>query len=168
MQRWLSHSLGAANDVPARWILRAGGNQLQDAVKAHLERSAALPNRKVQSRSSSKESRIAFGLFAAADLLGVGFVHGVPPCLYVERLDSKLLQQLGLSLEGAEYQPDLFLRIPDNREAVFRAAVVKDGLAISDIIQVWLDVSSQSARGKEQADQIRRRPLRQLFEQEPA
>jgi hypothetical protein len=31
---------------------------------------------------------------------------------------------------------------PANPEAVFRAAVVKDGVPCADILQVWLDVRS--------------------------
>ena len=59
-----------------------------------------------------------------------------------------LPEKLGLSLEGAEHNPDAFIRIPVNPEAVFRAAVVKDGVPCSDILQVWLDVSGHPSRGK--------------------
>jgi hypothetical protein len=42
--------------------------------------------------------------------------------------------------------------------------VVHDGFLVSDAIQIWLDVSAHRARGREQADEIRRRVLKPLFE----
>jgi hypothetical protein len=81
----------------------------------------------------------------------------------MERLDVGVLRQLGLSLQDAEQRPDVHIRIPDNSEAVFRAAVHRDGLAIADVLQIWLDVSNHPSRGKEQADHIRHRALKRLF-----
>ncbi len=49
------------------------------------------------------------------------------------------------------------MRIPENPEAVFRAAVQRDGLPISNILKVWIDVSNHPARGKAQAAEIRKR-----------
>jgi hypothetical protein len=168
MQRWLSYSLRAAKEVPARWIIRAGEDQLHAAVKSYLEGMAQPSKSRVEGKRSRslKRSRLCLGLFSAADALGVGFVHGAPPYLYVESLELGILRQLGLSLENAAHKPDVYLRIPDNPEAVFRAAVPRLGLAISDVLQVWLDVSRHPARGKDQADHIRRRALSQLFEPE--
>lgn len=93
----------------------------------------------------------------------MGFVHGVPPHLYVERVDVEVLRELGLSLDDAEHRADVYLRIPEYDECVFRGAVVRDGLPVADILQVWLDVSNFPARGKAQADEIRRRILRPLI-----
>jgi hypothetical protein len=61
-------------------------------------------------------------------------------------------------------EADLFVRIPGNRESVFRGAVRKDSVPVSDILQVWLDVGQHPARGKEQADLIWRRILSSAFE----
>ena len=48
---------------------------------------------------------------------------------------------------------------------VFSAAFVrKDGVPVSDILQVWLDVSEHPSRGKEQADLIWRRILSSALE----
>jgi hypothetical protein len=80
--------------------------------------------------------------------LGFKFVHGTQPHLYIERLDRKALRKLGLSLEVADHQADVFVRVPKNPEAVFRAAVERDGVPATDILQVWLDVSNHPARGK--------------------
>jgi len=110
-------------------------------------------------------ARCCIGLFAAADALGVGFVRGVPPHLYLERLDQDVLQRLGLSLEDADRRVDVNLRVPSNKEAIFRAAVMREGVPVSDLLQVWLDASAHPARGREQADQIWRRVLKPLFGQ---
>jgi hypothetical protein len=108
--------------------------------------------------------RVCLGLFAAAEALGLGFVHGVEPYLYLERMSQDVLESLGLSANGAEQHADIFIRIPGNRESVFRGAVLKDGMPSSDILQVWLDVAQHPSRGKEQADLIWRRILAPAFE----
>ena len=38
------------------------------------------------------------------------------------------------------------------------------GLAASDVLQVWVDVSAHPSRGREQADLIRKRVLRRVIE----
>jgi hypothetical protein len=81
-----------------------------------------------------------------------------PPLLYVERIDPELIQRLGISKEKAS-QPDVYLRIPVYKESVFRAAVEQKGLPVSDVLQIWLDVSNHSSRGKEQADRLREQIL---------
>jgi hypothetical protein len=62
----------------------------------------------------------------------------------------------------------VYVRIPENPEAVFRAAVERDGVPVSDILQVWLDVSNHPARGKAQADEIRKKVLSGLFKKKRA
>jgi hypothetical protein len=170
MQLWLSASRRAAKEVPARWIIPGGENQLSAALKSYSEpigRSAKAKGKGPRSHALPG-SRICLGLFAAADALGLGFVRGVKPYLYIESLDSGVLRQLGLSLQDADHRPDIYLRIPDNGEAVFRAAVQRDGVAIADVLQVWLDVSNHPSRGKEQADHIRHQALKRLFGQDPS
>ncbi len=92
--------------------------------------------------------RACLGLFAAAESLGFGFVHGIPPYFYLENLDREALSRMGLSPEGAEQRQDVYVRIPAFRESVFRAAVARDGVPVADIVQVWLDVSTHPARGE--------------------
>jgi hypothetical protein len=89
----------------------------------------------------------------------MGFVRGVSPHLYVERVDAEVLKQLGLSLEHGGRSPDVELRIPENKQSVFRAVVRHAGVPVSDIVQTWLDVSNHPARGKEQAEQIWKKVL---------
>jgi hypothetical protein len=103
-------------------------------------------------------------LFEAAEALGIGFVRGAKPYIYVERLNGDVLKDLGLSENAEEQDADIYVRLPGNRESVFRGVVEKSGLPVSDIIQVWLDVGEHPARGKEQADIIWRKILAPTFE----
>src|SRR5450756_2269170 len=51
-------------------------------------------------RAQAAPQRLCLGLFAAADALGFGFVHGVAPLVYLERFEPVVLERLGLSLEA--------------------------------------------------------------------
>jgi len=152
LERWAAANQRAFRDIPVRWIIKRDERQLMAALRSYAARGAG-----------KVPVRCAAGLFAAADALGFGFVHGVPPYIYMESLDSDVIRRLGLSTDDAERRTDAYIRVPDNPEAVFRAAVVRDGLPVSDILQVWLDVSIHPARGREQADEIRQRVLRPLW-----
>ena len=167
LQRWVSARARTSRDIPARWILRKDVSQFSAAVaryaaesRMELRPGAVLKNRRV----AKPPDRMCVGLFAAADALGFGFVHGVPPHLYMERLDHNILQKLGLAVaEDSGRLPDAYIRIPANKEAIFRPVVLRDNLPVSDALQVWLDVSTHPARGREQANEIRRRILKPLF-----
>jgi hypothetical protein len=111
--------------------------------------------------------RLCLGLFAAADALGLGFLHGVAPHLYIERLEPSVLERVGLSLEAPGSAPDVYVRIPAVRESVFRGAVRRDGVPVSDVVQVWLDAGANPSRGSEQADLIYRRVLKPLIDRRP-
>jgi hypothetical protein len=170
LRRWQGASQRAGRDVPVRWIIRGGEEQLLSAVRSYCSRMDANRLRRQKPRAgrmAEPAPRIAIGLFGAADLLGVGFVHGAVPYLYLEHLSVPALEQLGLSVEDAKGQPDAYVRVPENKEAVFRAAVEHEGIPVSDILQVWLDVSNHPARGKEQADQIWKRILAPSIQQVP-
>ena len=162
LRRWQAESLRPARDVPMRWILRGDpARQLHDALRAQMPESVAPPPR---SRRAAPPPRCCLGLFAAADALGLGFVHGVAPFVYVERLEPGVLERLGLSLEAPGADPDVYVRVPAAKESVFRAAVRRDGVPVSDAVQVWLDAGAHPSRGAEQADLIYRRVLRPLQE----
>lgn len=168
MRRWQSAGQRSAREVPARWIIRGGKEQLLSAVRSYcswLDIKSSRPQKSRAGRVAGPAPRIAIGLFAAADLLGFGFVHGVAPYIYLEQLNSAALERLGLSVEDAGGQPDAYIRIPENKEAVFRAVVRHEGVAVSDILQVWLDASNHPARGKEQADQIWKRVIAPSIQQ---
>jgi hypothetical protein len=166
LERWVGPSQQGLREFPARGIIRRDPHQLLAAVERYVAAldAASPPRAKPRSgRLIKAPPRICIGLFAAAHALGVGFVHGPPPHIYLERLDLDVLEQLGLTMGNPESRIDAYIRVPANREAVFRPAVRRDGLPVSDVLQVWLDVSTHAARGQEQAGQIRRRVLGPLF-----
>lgn len=159
MLRWQAASLRGGREIPARWILRGGVDQLGNALRNQAKAKTARPRK----RPERPPTRLCLGLFAAADRLGLGFVHGAIPHLYVERVDGDALRELGLSLSEAGGAVDVFLRIPSRPESLFRAAVQVDEVPVSDVLQIWLDVQGHPARGRQQAEEIGRRVLRPLL-----
>lgn len=147
-------------EFPVRWLVKRDPSAFAELLKSY---SAVGASKGRPPAGRRRQPRACLALFAAADALGFGFVHGVPPHVYMERLEPAVLEKWGLSLEGAEHSPDAFIRIPANPEAVFRAAVVKDGVPCADILQVWLDVLEHPSRGKAQANEIARRALSLLL-----
>jgi hypothetical protein len=164
LDRWVAASRRRIVDIPMRWVLRKGNDALLGALRAYAGVAELRGLHESGAPLVSRRSRACLGLFAAAEAFGVGFVHGVQPYLYLERMNEEAVESLGLSAYDAEQNPDIFIRIPGNRESVFRAAVMKKGVPVSDIIQVWLDMAHHPSRGKEQADQIWRRILAPVFE----
>jgi len=156
LHRWQAAHLRAVPELPLRWIVPVKSEQ---QLPAALHSYIAHPGVKRQ-----PAPRACLGLFAAAESLGFGFVHGVPPSFYIENLDRDVLQRMGLSPERAEHSPDLYVRVPVFRESVFRGAVEREGVPVADILQVWLDVGSHPARGAAQAEQIRRHVLAPILE----
>jgi hypothetical protein len=163
MNRWVAASQQRVLEIPMRWVLHRGKKALGSALRSYLpDQSMPSPNR--SDRFLAPRPRLCLGLFEAAEALGLGFVHGVKPYLYLERLNAGILKDLGLSGDAEEKEADLFVRIPGNRESVFRGVVQKDGVPVSDILQVWLDVGQHPSRGKEQADLIWRKLLSSALE----
>jgi hypothetical protein len=108
--------------------------------------------------------RACLAMFAAADALHLGFVEGVPPYVYVERVQpSSLADWKNLRPCEPGEPPDVVLRQAPSPRSVFRGMVRADGVAASDVLQVWVDVASHPARGREQADLIRQRVLDPLI-----
>jgi hypothetical protein len=162
LRRWQSESQRPARDVPMRWILQGDASrQLRDALRAQAPESEASPAR--SRRAVAPPQRLCLGLFAGADALGFGFVLGVAPLVYLERLEPGVLERLGLSLEAPAASPDVYIRVPEARESVFRGAVRRDGVPVSDVIQVWLDAGVYPARGPEQSNLIYRKVLQPLL-----
>jgi hypothetical protein len=162
LERWSRASHYRPQEISARWILSGEKNRFHAALRSYASRTASV-------RSGSKHAgrmppRFCLGLFAAAEALGFKFVHGVQPHLYIEQIDREALRELGLSLEPASREADVFVRVPKYPEAVFRAAVERDGVPTSDILQVWLDVSNHPARGKDQADLLRKRVFSKILD----
>ncbi|MCI0626548.1 MAG: restriction endonuclease [Acidobacteria bacterium] len=165
MHRWLAANQNSGNDIPLRWIIPGNQDQLSAAIQPYVSEVGKhiLRPRNARGRIVRPAPRICMGLFAAADHHGIGFVHGVQPHVYIERLDAEALQTLGLSSENADRNADVFVRVPKNQDALFRASVQRNGLPVADILQVWLDVGNHPVRGKEQAEQIWKRILAPCF-----
>lgn len=162
MGRWLAANRRSVPEFAVRWILPRGENALREALRSYVWAQEKLPRKSAKSSKAGSlvhRPRACLGLFAAAEVLGFGFVHGVQPYLYIEHPEPDALESLGLSAYGAEQHPDVYIRIPRNRESVFRGVVLNDGVPACDIIQAWLDVAQHPSRGKEQADLIWRRIL---------
>jgi len=163
MNRWVAASQRRVLEIPMRWILHRGKKALWNAVR-YYRSDEAMASANPADQLFSPRPRLCLGLFEAAEGLGIGFVHGVKPYLYLERLNAEVLKELGLSGNAEEEEADLYVRIPGNRENVFRGVVRKNGVPVSDILQVWLDVSQHPSRGKEQADLIWRKILSPALE----
>ena len=160
LEEWQAAARRAYQDIPCRWVIPGRGKkEFEGALRAYR---ASLLSQDSSEISSYRNPRVCLGLFAAAEALGLGFVHGLPPVLYVERIVPQLIDQLGISKERSE-QADLFLRIPEYKESVFRAAIEINGLLASDAVQVWLDLSNHPSQGKEQADRLREQVLGSLL-----
>ncbi len=111
--------------------------------------------------------RACLGLFAAADALRLGFVSGVPPYVYVHRIQpANLAAWKNLRACAPGEPPELIVRQAQAPQSVFRGMVRPDGegIAACDVFQVWVDVAAHPSRGREQADLIRKRVLRRVIE----
>ena len=166
LERWLRANHYRVQETPARWILSVEKNRFHAALRSYASRTS--PGHSGRKLVGRVPPRFCLGLFAAAEVLGFKFVHGVQSHLYIEQIDREALRELGLSLEPAGREADVFVRVPKYPEAVFRAAVERDGVPTSDILQVWLDVSNHPARGKDQADLLRKRVFSQILDKAPA
>jgi hypothetical protein len=57
----------------------------------------------------------------------------------------------------------VLLRVPAEKESVFRGVVAVDDLLVSDVLQVWLDTGPHPTRGKEQAGIIERHVIKPMI-----
>lgn len=139
-QKWLAAAAKAVKEVPVKFILRID------------------PDKEIQRILQSKNR--CLGLYAAANALGLGFVHGVPPYIYIRRIDEAEINRIGNIREAEKgEQPDLILREPSAPESLFRGVVKVGGLVAADVLQIWLDASFHPSRGAEQAKYIEDRIL---------
>lgn len=145
-RRWQAAALRRINEVPVRFLLR--GNDVRAPLQRMLD-----------------SGRACLALFAAADALGFGFVHGVPPHVYVRKLSPASLSAWKNLVPVAPGElPDVIVRQAPSPESVFRGVVRPGGVASADLLQVWLDVSAHPSRGQEQAELIRKRVLNRLIQ----
>lgn len=145
LTRWQALSLRGVREAPMRFVL-PGDPQ-------------------AQLRKTLRSRRACLALFAAADALQLGFVGGVPPYVYVERLQpANLAAWKDLRPCAPGEPPDVIVRQAPAPQSVFRGVVRPGGMAASDVLQVWVDVAAHPSRGREQAELIRKRVLRQVIE----
>ena len=87
--RLLAANRQRPRDIPAHWIIKGDDKQFLASVAQYASESKADSEVKARVRREvvKMPSRCCIGLFAAADALGLGFVRGVPPHLYLEHLD---------------------------------------------------------------------------------
>lgn len=118
-----------------------------------------------QLRRMLASGRACLALFAAADALRLGFVSGVPPYVYVQRIQpANLAAWKHLRAISSSESPDVIIRQAPAPQSVFRGLVRPEGTVACDVLQVWVDVASHPSRGREQADLIRKRVLHRLIE----
>src|SRR5207237_10048147 len=100
--RWQASSQRRVVEVQMRWVLHKGEKALRSALRSYLSKESK-PSRDSNEHPPSPRPRICLALFEAAEALGVGFVRGAKPYIYVERLNGAVLKELGMS-ESAEAQ----------------------------------------------------------------
>ena len=143
--RWQALSARSPREVPMRFLLPGD-------PQAQLRRMLG-------------KGRAYLALFAAADALRLGFVSGVPPYVYVLRIQpASIAAWKGVRPCSPGEPPDLIVRQAPAPQSAFRGLVRPKGLAACDVLQVWVDVASHPARGREQADLIRKRVLSRVIE----
>lgn len=147
LNRWQALAARSVREVPMRFVLPGD-------VQAQL-------------RKMLGSGRACLALFAAAEALQLGFVHGVPPCVYVQRVGpANLAAWKNLRACAPSEPPAVIVRQAPASQSVFRGMVRPGGMAASDILQVWVDVAAHPSRGREQADLIRRRVLHRIIERD--
>jgi hypothetical protein len=143
--RWQAFSAGSRREVPMRFVLQGDSQG--------------------QLRRMLGGGRACLALFAAADALKLGHVRGVPPYVYVQRMQpTSLAAWRNVRPCQPGEAPDVIVRQAPAPQSVFRGAVRSGGVAACDVLQVWVDVAGHPSRGREQADLIRKRVLRPVIE----
>jgi hypothetical protein len=140
-RRWGAAAVRSCPEMPCRFLLRApAAQQIRGLLGDHPDDAC-------------------LGLFSAADALNIGHVSGVPPYVYVHKLPNVGGPDWPGLMAHPRDRPDLILRQASFPQSTFRGAVRHDGLMVTDILQVWLDVMHHPARGSEQAALIYKKYL---------
>lgn len=145
--KWRSVMHRSPSEMPMRFLMRSNPNSQLAKLVNHQNGDACI------------------GLFAAADAMNIGHVHGVPPHVVVPKLPATGPQKRGpwgMVAPCSEGSPDFILRQTLTPQSTLRGAVHLGDFVFTDIIQTWLDVSNHPARGQEQADLIYRKVLQPL------
>ena len=112
---------------------------------------------------AAEETGACIGLFAAATLLKVGHVSGIPPYLYVKRL-ARSHGWPGMAPAREGEAPQVIIKQSNFPVSLFRAAVpTEEGAKVADVLQIWLDASAHPSRGQEQAEHLAHGVLRNVL-----
>jgi hypothetical protein len=132
-------------ELRARWLFppKDSLKQLDEALK----------------KARKSGDRACLGLFAACDRLGFRFVSGVAPHVYIEHPSNEALQRCGLRQAEPGEAADVMVREPRFPEAIFRGAMDRNGVPVADVLQCWLDVADNPARGEEMAAHLYERVI---------
>jgi len=150
-------------------LLRRWQASLDKPVKELPMRFLLAGDPKAELGKVLKKGDACLALFAAAEALHFGFVGGVPSYVYVPRLDhGALAGWRNLVPTEVGEKPDVIVRQAPAVQSIFRGVVSAENVPVSDILQVWLDVSFHPSRGQEQADLIRRQLLAPILEADDA
>ncbi len=158
---------GTAGTGSSRGITFRSARTVQKRIAACGSREGVRDER-VSLRATTPRRRIPIRVWSILEprALKLGFVEGVPPYVYVERIQpSNLSAWKNLRRCGLGELPDLILRQAPAPQSIFRGLVCPNGMAASDVLQVWVDVSSHPSRGREQADLIRKRVLERVIKE---
>jgi len=167
LSRWQSAMLKPQKEILCRWLIRGGEQQrLVNAIGKYqnLISQERVGSQSLVERELQPNLRLCLGGFAAASWLGFGHVSGMPPLLYLDRINSEVLERLGLANIEDSRPADVLIKLPSFKEALFRAAVSLNNIRVSDVLQIWLESSVNPARGAEQADLIKRRLLNPIIQ----
>ena len=168
VEGFLSESGPYLNFVRREELFRRWQTSAQRSVKEIPMRFLLKGDTRSQLRKMLDSGRACLALFAAAEALKLGFVEGVPPYVYVERIQpSNLSAWKNLRHCEPGERPDLTLRQAPVPQSVFRGSVRPGGMATSDVLQVWVDVYGHPSRGREQADLIKKRVLERVIKGKP-
>ncbi len=145
-RRWGATTMRSCPEMPCRFLLRTPlPQQIRGLLGKHPEDAC-------------------LGLFAAADELHIGHVNGVPPYFCVRKLPQVGTPDWSGLMAYPIEQPDLILRQTPFPQSTFRGAINRNGLLVTDVIQIWLDTMHHPTRGTEQAALIYKKFLSPIVE----
>ena len=119
MSRWAAASQRRVLEIPMRWVLHRGKKAIANMLRSYESHRLAQPN--LGEQKWMRRPRLCLGLFEAAEELSVGFVHGVKPSLYLERLNAEVLKDLGLSGNARTERRMSTYAFPEIENAFFAA-----------------------------------------------
>ncbi|NID15459.1 RpiR family transcriptional regulator [Luteibacter yeojuensis] len=137
--RWQSAAVRSSSELRMSYLIPGGGARQLHKVVKRLDG--------------------CIGLFSAADLLHIGHVSGVVPYVYVRQISAAFGDWSDLVPARDGEPAQIILKQSNAPQSLFRGAVRVDDVLVSDVLQIWLDVSANPSRGAEQADLLKHKVL---------